>query len=95
MPPGFSFFDARPDDGQNTRSKKVKKLILPEWNFGFYPASFKCVWGEVVEISRHIFTERKTSTLDFPEELNSSLDDWSFEAVKEKSGIWAAHLGNA
>lgn len=32
--------------------------------------------------------DRRTSTLDFPKELKDWLDDWSFEAVKEKSGIW-------
>jgi len=32
--------------------------------------------------------DRKSSNLDFPTDLEDSLEDWSFEIVKEKSGIW-------
>jgi len=32
--------------------------------------------------------DRQTGTLDFPKELVDSLDSWSFQTVKETSGIW-------
>ena len=32
--------------------------------------------------------DRKTTELDFPKELEDSLDDWSFEVDKDKSGVW-------